>query len=482
MAKSNSISTSMIYKTLERYSVMLFQMVVQIIIARILDPSEYGVIAMMAVFINIATVFTQNGFNRAVVQKKEANDIDFGTALSINFIIGCFFYLLIFFFAPWIAVYYHNTDIKFCIRVLALILPLGSLNSIQVAIANRQMAFGGLFVCTLSASVLSGVVGVVCAVCGLGVWALIAQQLSNVFITTILLSTTLNWKPRFCFDNQSAKSMFAFGWKMMAAAMINTVYSELSSLIIGRRYTSSDLAFYSKGKFFPSLITTGMDAAMDSVMLSSFAKNQENMTTLHLLMKKSQNINCYLLFPSLALFSVVAEPVIKLILTEKWLPCLPFLYIACFTFAFQPISSSQMQSIAAIGRSDIRLKLEFLKKGVGVLLLIPSIKYGPLGIAVAAGITSICGLIINTVACKRIVRYPISETVKDVFPILLVSLAVMGLMFAIKSLFVSPWLQIIVIGILGFSLYILVTGMLRFFSFSYLKDFVFTKIRSIIKK
>ncbi len=481
MAKSNSISTSMIYKTLERYSVMLFQMVVQIIIARILAPSEYGVIAMMTVFINIATVFTQNGFNRAVVQKKEAGNVDFGTALTINFIIGCFFYLLIFITAPWIAAYYHNTDIKLCIRVLALILPLGSLNSIQVAIANRQMAFGGLFVCTLVASVLSGVVGVVCAVCGLGVWALIIQQISNVLITTILLSTTLNWKPRFCYDKDSAKSMFSFGWKMMAAALLNTVYNELSSLIIGRRYTSSDLAFYSKGKYFPSMITTGMDAAMDSVMLSSFAKNQENIASLHLLMKKSQNINCYLLFPSLALFAVIAEPVIELALTEKWLPCLPFLYIACFTFAFQPISSSQMQSIAAIGRSDIRLKLEFLKKGVGVLLLIPSIKYGPWGIAVAAGITSICGLIINTVACKKIVRYPISETVKDVFPILLVSLAVMALMFYIKSLIVSPWLQIIVVGLAGFSLYILVTGLLKFFGFSYLKDFVFTKIRSIKK-
>ena len=455
---------------------MFFQMIVQIVIARILAPSEYGIIAMMAVFINIATVFTQNGFNRAVVQKKEAGDVDFGTALSINFIMGSFFYILIFLSAPWIAAYYHNADIRVYIRVLALIIPLGSLNSIQIAIANRQMVFGGLFVCTLVSSIISGIIGVVCAYLGFGVWSLIAQQLSNVLVTTIMLSTTLNWKPKFFFDKGSAKSMFSFGWKMMAAAMINTVYVELSSLIIGRRYTSEELAFYSQGKLFPSIITMGMDSAMDSVMLSSFSKNQDDKSELHLLMKKSQNINCYILFPVLALFAVVAEPLISLVLTDKWLPCLPFLYIACFTYAFHPISSSQMQSIAAVGRSDIRLKLEFIKKGIGVALLIPAVKYGPFAIAINVGITSLISVVINTVACWKIVKYPIKETIKDVLPIMLVSLLVMSLMFFLKMCINSPWLQILVVGLVGVVLFILVTAFLKFYGYKYLKSFLINKL------
>lgn len=478
MARQNSISTSMIYKTLERYSVMLFQMVVQIVIARILSPSEYGVVAMMTVFINIANVFIQNGFNRAIVQKKEAGDVDFGTALSINFVMGCLFYIIIFLTAPLIAEYYHNADIKIFIRVLALMLPLGSLNSIQVAIANRQMVFGGLFICSLVASIVSGLIGVLFAVLGMGVWALIAQQIGNVLITTIMLSTTLNWRPHFYFNKDSAKSMFAFGWKMMAAALINTAYSELSSLIIGRKYTSSDLAFYSKGKYFPSLITMGMDSAMDSVMLSSFSKNQDERTEFHLLMKKSQNINCYLLFPFLGLFAVVAEPVISLALTDKWLPCLPFLYLACFTCAFHPISSSQMQAIAAVGRSDVRLKLEFLKKGIGIVLLIPAIPYGPFAIAINAAITSVLSLIINTVACKIVVKYPIRETIKDTLPILLVSLFVMVLMFLFKTLFTSRWIQIIIVGVVGLSLYVFITAIFHFYGFAYLKSFIIEKFKN----
>lgn len=481
MSKENSISTSMIFKTMERYSVMLFQMVVQVVIARILSPSDYGVVAMMGVFINIATVFTQNGFNRAVVQRKEADEIDFGTALTINTLISLFFYVLIFISAPWIADYYNNQDIILLIRVLALTLPLSSINCIQIAVANRQMVFGNLFKCSLVASVSSGIVGVACALIGFGVWALIIQQLTVHLITTLMMVFTLKWKPRFYYRRKSAGEMFSFGWKMMAAAMIDTIYKELASLIIGRKYTSSDLAFYSKGKYFPSMITTGMDASMESVMLSAFSKRQDSENKLHALMKKSQNLNCYLLFPALGIFAMVAEPVVHLLLTDKWLPCLPFLYLACFTCAFHPIASSQMQSIAAVGRSDVRLKLEFLKKGVGICLLIPAVKYGPFAIAVNAAITSVISLIINTVACRMVVKYPIRETLKDVMPIAVATIISIAPLFLMNAIQMSSVLEIITKGIIGFSIYILITGCFKYYAFNYFKGFILSKLHSIRK-
>lgn len=482
MARGNSVSASMIYKTMERYSIMLFQMVVQIVIARILSPNDYGVVAMMVVFTSLADVFTQNGFNRAVVQKKTANNDDYGTALTINTLIGVVFYVAIFFAAPWIANYYRNPDIKIYIRVLALIVPIGSVNSIQIAIANRHMEFSSLFKCNLLSSIISGVVGVLCAVLGMGVWALIIQRLSNVFLVSLIMGITVTWKPQFRYNGDCAREMFSFGWKMMAAAVIKTIYGELASLIIGRRYSSSDLAFYSKGKYFPKLITTGIDASMDSVMLSAFSKQQGNMKLLHDLMKKSQNVNCYLLFPFLGLFAIVAEPVIGLALTDKWLPCIPFLYIACFTNAFHPISSSQMQSIAAVGRSDVRLKLEFIKKGIGVALLIPAVKYGPVAIAINAAITSVLGLIINTIACRIVVKYPIRETVKDVVPMLLVTFIVMTLMYFFMQLFVSRWLQIIMVGITGLLLYGIITAVLKFYGFAYMKSFLVAKLDNFKNK
>lgn len=481
MAKSNSISSSMIYKTLERYSVMLFQMLVQIVIARILSPSDYGVVAMMTVFIAIASVFTQNGFNRAVVQKKEADDIDYGTALTINTLMGVFFYIVIFIAAPWIADYYHNTDIKTYIRVLALIVPVSSVNAIQIAIANRHMEFASIFKCNLFASIISGMIGVMCALLGLGVWSLIIQNLTSVIAVSILMRITVSWKPRFNYRGQSAREMFSFGWKMMAAATIHTVYGELASLIIGRNYSSSDLAFYSKGKHFPRLITAGIDASMDSVMLSAFSKKQANTKALHALMKKSQNINCYLLFPFLGIFAMVAEPVIQIILTEKWLPCLPFLYIACFTNAFHPISSSQMQSIAAVGRSDVRLKLEFLKKGIGIALLIPAVKYGPFAIAINAAVTSLLSVVINTVACKIVIKYPIKETIKDILPILVVTVIVMVPLYYLRMLDIPPIPQIFFLGLVGFVLYIVITSLLKFYGYEYMKRFIRAKLEGLKK-
>lgn len=482
MSKENSISTSMIFKTLERYSVMLFQMVVQVVIARILSPSDYGVVAMMGVFINIATVITQNGFNRAVVQKKEADEKDFGTALTINTLISVFLYFTIFITAPWIAGYYNNPDIKLLIRVLALTLPISSINSIQIAVANRQMVFGSLFKCSLVASIVSGLIGVFCALLGFGVWALIIQQLTVHLITTIMMVFSLNWKPRFHYKVKSAKEMFSFGWKMMVAAMINTIYNELASLIIGRKYTSSDLAFYSKGKYFPNLITMGMDASMESVMLSAFSKKQDNEKDLHTLMKKSQSFNCYLLFPLLGIFAMVAKPTVHLLLTDKWLPCLPFLYLACFTCAFHPIASSQMQSIAAMGRSDVRLKLELLKKGIGIGLLIPAIKYGPLAIAINAAITGVIGVIINTVACRMVVKYPIRATIKDVLPIALATLFSIAPLYFLNDLQIGAIPEIIIKGIIGVGLYIAITAVFKFDAFVYFKVFVSNKIKVILKK
>ena len=257
---------------MERYVVMAFQMIVQIVIARILAPSDYGLVAMMTVFISIASVFINNGFNAAIIQKKEADAKDFGTALLLNFLIGCFLYSLLFVFAPSIAAFYDEPDLSLCLRVLALILPIGSISSIQSAIAVRRMRFRNLFICNVIGSVSSGIVGITAASMGAGFWALILQQLTSVVVIAIALTYHATWKPRFSYDKDSAKEQFSFGWKMLAASIINAIYNELNSLIIGKKYTSADLSFYTKGKTFPKTITSGVDSALQSVLLSSFSK------------------------------------------------------------------------------------------------------------------------------------------------------------------------------------------------------------------
>ena len=325
----NSISASLIYKSMERYVVMAFQLLVQIVIARILTPSDYGLVAMMSVFISIASVFINNGFNSAIIQKKDADSKDFGTALLINFIIGLFLYLLLFLCAPLIAQFYNEPQLRVCLRVLALILPIGSISSIQSAIAVRRMRFRNLFICNVMGSVTSGVIGISAAVLGAGYWALIAQQISSVIIIALALTYHATWKPSFSFNAKSARNQFNFGWKMLCASLINAIYNELNSLIIGKKYSAADLSFYTKGRTFPSTITSGVDSALQSVLLSSFSKNQDKEEELHRLIRISSVSNTYLVVPVLCFLAVAGDTIVSLLLTDKWLPMVPYMQICC---------------------------------------------------------------------------------------------------------------------------------------------------------
>lgn len=482
MPKSNSISSSMIFMTLERYSIMFFQMILQIEVARILSPEHYGIIAMMSVFISLANVFINDGFNRAVVQKKDATDVDYSTAFTINLIIGVVLYLIIFLFAPSIAHFYKIPEIETCIRALALILVFGSVNCIQIAIANRMMAFGNLFKCNLIASVSAGVTGLILAVLGFGVWALIVQQIFNAVILTFLLFGSIKWRPRLMINRESARSMFAFGWKMLAAALVNEFFTELNSLIIGKKYTSQDLAYYSKGKQFPSMIVSGLTTSISSVMLAAFSKVQNDIDALHKLIKKSINVNSYLVFPILGIFAIAAKPLITVLLTEKWLPCLPYLYLVCFTFSLYPVASVQVQSIAAVGRSDMRLKMEIIKKTIALLLLLPAIKYGPYAIAVSAAITSVLSVIIGAMGCQICTKYKLMDTLRDILPIAAITVVSLVPSYFIGKTGLSDILMILAQVAASGLIYILLSYIFKFYGFNYMVEFLKNKLGAIKKR
>lgn len=467
----------MIFKTLERYLVMAFQLVVQIIIARILSPHDYGIVAMMSVFIAIAHVFIQNGFNMAVVQKKNASEVDFGTALLINFLIGVVLYLLLVLFSSQIAHFYSQPLIRTCMPVMALLLVIGSINSIQIAIANRSMQFKKLFKANIVASIISGTIGILSAFAGLGVWALIIQQLGFSVVLGIVLLLQQHWVPKFYFCKKSALEMFSFGWNLLAAGLINQIYNELNSLVIGKKYTSSDLAFYTKGSQFPKLITMGIDHSISSVMFSAFSRKQEDQKQLHILIKKTNRVNSFFVLPLLMILAMIAKPLVTVLLTEKWLPIVPYMQICCFTFAFHPLGATQGQVIAAVGRSDIRLKAEFLKKGLGLFFLFLSLPYGPFYIALSAAATSLFGVMLGTVFCKVFVSYKIRDSIMDILPIIMISIVVGFTLFPLMQLSINPILSVILGIVVGFLVYLSLASIFKLYAFLYFRDFIIDKCR-----
>lgn len=454
--KGETVSSSMIFKTMERYIVMSFQFVVQIVIARILSPNDYGVVAMMTVFISIATIFINNGFNMAIVQKKDANNVDYATAFTINMLIGISLYLILLFSSGLIADFYEQPLINVYLPVLGLLLVFGSVNSIQIAIANRNMLFKNLLKCNVTASLLSGIFGVSAAYLGMGVWSLIIQQLSSSVVLSIMLFLQQHWLPKLVLNRESAKSMFSFGWKLLAAGLINQVYNELNSLVIGKKYASSDLAFYTKGNQFPHFLTSGLEGSIGTVIFAALSRKQDDCVKFHALMRKSIVTNSYLVFPALAILGMVATPLTEVLLTEKWLPLVPFMQVCCFTRAFHPIASVQMQSLSAVGRSDMRLKLEFIKKGIGISLLLLAVNYGPFAIAISAAISSIISIMLGAIVCKRIVRYSYTNTIRVLMPIALITFASIVGMYVISLLVaeLNSYFQLVVVSLVGFVIYL----------------------------
>lgn len=470
MSNNTSITSAMITKVMERYSSMACQIIVQILLTRILSPHDYGLVAMMTVFINISSLFINNGFGMAVVQKQTLEDQDIKTAFTINLLMGGALYAIIFFAAPSIAYFYNQEQLCDCLRVLALVLVIGSLNSIQTSLATRKLLMKKLFVSNITSCVISGAIGIGCAYSGLGYWSLIIQQLSACIISTLILNTSLGWRPAFGYSHDSAKSMFGFGWKLFAAGLLNTTYNELSGLIIGKKYSASDMAFFSKGKTFPSTISSGFDSAIHSVMFSAFSRNQDKRTQLLNLFSRTIATNTYLICFCLGLFAVIVPSLTVILFTEKWLPLVPFARITCITLIFHPLAAAQVQAITSIGRSDIRLLKEIIAKTIGIIMIILCIPYGPIGIALGMCFSGIISISIGALFCQKYVNAPIIQSLKHMLPNIGVMTIAIIVSYIVSNQFSNHYLNLSITTVTWILVYFALSHIFHVSTYVFLSD------------
>ncbi len=301
-------------------------------------------------------------------------------------------YIIIFLLAPFISKVYNNELYTPVLRVVSLKLPLASSNTIQHAHVSKHLEFRKFFFSTLTGTIISGVAGILAAIAGWGVWALVLQYLLNSTIDTVFLLFTVKWKPRFIFSLVSFKELMSFGFKMMISALINTTYIEMQSLVIGARYTASDLAFYKRGNQFPSLFITNICTAVGKVLFPTMS-NVQDKNSIKNMTRHSMQITAYLISPLMFGLIAVSTPLVKVLLTDKWLPCVPFLQIACIQFLFQPLQAANCQAIKAMGKGGLYLKMEIAKKIVGIVLLIAAIPHGVFAIAIACAISIVIAIL-----------------------------------------------------------------------------------------
>lgn len=452
--------SGLIWKFAERISAQLVSMVVSIILARLLAPNDYGIVSLVTIFITICNVFVTSGFGSALVQKKEADEVDFSSIFYVSIVIAIVLYLVLFFCAPLVAKFYENDLLTPVLRVMGLRLPIAAINSVQQAYVSRRMAFRKFFWATLFGTIVSGVVGIWMAYAGYGVWALVAQYMTNVCIDTIVLAIVDRWYPRLKFSFQRLKGLLSYGWKLLASAMLDTGYGELRSLVIGKIYTTADLAFYNKGASFPKLIVTNVNSSMQSVLFPAMAKKQDEKGKLKEITRRAIKTSSYVMLPCMVGLAVIAESFVRVVLSEKWLPAVPFIQIMCFIYILYPIHTANLQTYKALGRSDIFLKLEIVKKVIGILSLLASMWFGVLWIALTEMLTSVMSSIINAFPNKKLLDYSYWEQIKDILPALLLSLGMGGIVYCISFI---PWNEIVILVLqilTGIAIY--VTGSLIF--------------------
>lgn len=415
--KNTSISSSMIWNLLERVGTQGAQLIVSIILARILLPEAYGILALVTVFVNLATVVVETGFGSSIIQKKDIQRQEIDIIFTFNLLISLLLFLILWLCAPLIASFYDNYDptLLICvIRIYALILPIGSVSSIQSAVIYRNMQFKKFFVVNILVIIGSSAVGIVAACMGAGVWALIFQQLSAKVFLLIALLFAVSWKPRLNFRFRKAMSMFRFGGNILFNRLLNMLYNQTSSLVIGKQYTSEMLAFYSKGNTFPSMIATNTDYALQKVMFSAYSKVQDDLTKVRELMRKTIRISTFVLSPLMFGMLACSENFVRVVLTDKWLPCVPYMQIFCISFFLQPFTTTAAQALNGIGKSDTTLWIGIVTKLTGIALILCTVYWGVLYIALGVLLSSLLSAVVCMIANKKHFGYSFGQQLADI--------------------------------------------------------------------
>lgn len=463
----NFVLGGMFWKFAERLLTQGVSFVISLILARLLSPDDHGLISLVQVFLNLAAVFISCGFSTALIQKKDADDTDFSTIFFCSLACSVLIYGVLFCVAPLVADFYSEPSLVKILRIFALQVPLSVYHSIQVAYISRHMLFRKTFVSSIINSVLSGAVGIGMALTGFGVWALVAQSIASTIINTIILNVMLPWRPHWKFSLKSAKSLMKFGSGVLGAELSATFFLELRTLVVGAVFSSADLAYYNKGRQIPTLLTSNLSSTILTVMFPALANQSDDLQQVRQMAKRSLRVLSYVLVPCMFGLSAVMEPLILLLYTEKWAQTISFGQLLSVGLCVDIIGNIPLQTLKAIGRSDVVLKLEFWKKPVYVLLLIIGVQFDVFGLAVLMVLYDFYAVFLNMVQMRKFIHYSIWDQIRDMLPAYALGTAMVVAVFLIPSLD-SLILTLAVKVLCGAALYLAGSVIFRVESFRYL--------------
>ncbi len=416
--------TGMIWSFIERFGSMLLQFIANIILARLLTPNDFGLIGMIMVFIAISNTLVDSGFSAALIQKKEVTQKDYSTIFFLNIILSVFLFGLLFVTAPMIADFYHQHQLIYMLRILGVILILNAFNIIQNTQLIRKVDFKKIAKINVVATFLACLLAIVLALKGFGVWSLVVQMIAIAFLKSLFLWIWNTWRPSFIISLNSLKTLFGFGSKLLFSALLDTLYNNLQSLIIGKVFSVRDLGFYSQAMKLSDVPVSSLSGVVTQVTFPVFAKLQNDLVKMKSAVQKSLKSLVFVNFPLMVLLIIIAKPLFIILFTEKWNEAIPYFQILCLSGMLLTMHVTNLNILKATGRSDIFFKLEIVKKVIGISALFIGIQFGIMGMLYAMVVTSYFCLGLNAFFSGRVIKYGIMEQFKDVIFTFILSIVV----------------------------------------------------------
>lgn len=465
--KAKALS-GLMWSFLEKFGAQCVTLVVSIVLARLLEPDVFGMIGIVTVFMAVLNVFVDSGLGNALIQKKDADAVDFSSVFFFNILMCTALYLLLFLTAPLIAKFFKLPELSPIIRVMGLTLIFSGINNVQKAFVARHLKFKSFFFATLGGTLGAAAVGIFMAVKGYGVWALVGQSLFSSLANTIILWITVKWRPVWKFSGERFKGLFIYGWKLLAASLIGTIYNNLRQLIIGKMYSAESLAFYNRGYMIPNTFVGSVSSAIDSVLLPVLASAQDDKEAVMAITRRSVRISAYVMWPIMMGIAACSEALISVLLTDKWLPSAPFIIIFCITYAFQPLESANLNAIKALGRSDIYLKLDLIRKTIGFTILVSTMWFGPLVMALSNLFFAVINQIINIYPNKKLLSYSYRQQMSDFLPAMFLAAVMFAIVYSVKLFGLANWLTLLIQVPTGVLVYFAGSKLFKFDSFDYI--------------
>jgi O-antigen/teichoic acid export membrane protein len=465
-----------LWSSIERFSVQGIMFVVMIIMARLLTPNDYGLVGMLSVFIAISQSLIDSGFSQALIRKQDRTEVDNSTVFYFNIVVGIVLYLILFVCAPLISDFYNEPELTQVMRVVGIVLILNSLCIVQRALLTVNLNFRVQAKASLSAALISGIVGIATAYNGMGVWAIVFQQLTSYVINSALLWYFSKWAPKLVYSWKSFKELFSFGSKLLASGLIDTFYTNMYQLVIGKVFSASALGYYTRAHQFGSFPSSNITGILQRVTYPVLCTIQDDDSRLASVYRRFLRVSAFVVFPLMMGLSAVARPTILVLLKDQWLFAATLLQILCFSMMWYPIHAINLNLLQVKGRSDLFLKLEIWKKIVGVIILCITIPMGLIAMCVGSFFSSMISLFINTYYTGKLINVGYVRQMRDLIPTFLLSVATGAIVYiTINTLNVTPLLQLIIGIVEGVIFYIAAAKILRFTEFNELLNIIRSK-------